>query len=338
MNKIDFSNIGFDYGVKPKIVLVCNPEFVNLFIAADCIGVAYTFSKNKNDEIVPIQMAFLFQNEEPAEKFFEILLDWIFRSNNDGDAVAIDFIENNKEGYTLSISPEVSRFVERTVPIKLKNKVSPTITILKHYKIIDNLGQNYLNFKTNYHKAEKIEISYKIATPSKIIKESKKYFTKKDFNFFKEDEIPANSMASGYRSTQDFSDFEEKKYPKPPVESIEEITIRRVSEMKYYLPLTFHKLQNLWLGDIQKKLSTNFDSDLIIQAICNLTIFERLKQIVNLSPDFTKNVYPTNILDYLLSNYESFNSYYPNDDFYSEEKIIKQIQNDKNELEIYLRK
>ena len=108
--------------------------------------------------------------------------------------------------------------------------------------------------------------------------------------------------------------------------------------MKSLLPLTYNKLNNLWLGEVQAKLNSKYDTEIIKQAICNLTIFERLKQINELSPDFTKSGYPTRILEYLLSTYESFDSFYPSDDFYTEELIIRQIQNDQKELETYLSK
>lgn len=39
-----------------------------------------------------------------------------------------------------------------------------------------------------------------------------------------------------------------------------------------------------------------------------------------------------------MTTYESFDSYYPEDGFYTEERITKQIQNDKKELETYLNK
>lgn len=338
MNKNDFSNIGFDYGLKPHFILVGDIEFSELFTKADCRGILYMFAQGERDELIPVQMAFIFQNEEPAEKFLDILLGWVEKSNNDGDAVSIDFIENNKGGYTLSISPEINRFVERMIPKNLKDKVNPIMMVQTHYKEIDTLGQNYLNFKANYKKVEKIAVGYIIGTSTKIVKQSKRYFTKKEFNFYKEDEIPANSVALGYRATQKLSDFDPKTLPKPPKETINEISQRRITELKSLLPLTYNRLKNLWLGDTQKRLAQIYPSEIIMQAICNLTIFERLKKIEDLSPDFTKSGYPNRILDYLIETYESFDSYYPPDEFYTDELIIRQIQNDKNELETYLSK
>jgi hypothetical protein len=334
----DFSNVGYDYGVKPIFMIIGDMEFSDLFKRAECIGMQYVFGKDSNDEIFPVQMAFLFKNEEPAKKFLDILLGWIDKSNDDGDAVSLDFIENNKGGYTIAISPEIHRLSERMIPKHLKNKVAPIIIVQTQFKEIDILGQNYLNFKANYKKVEKIAIGYAIGTTTKIEKQSEKYFTKKEFNFYKQDEIPTNSMAISYNATQELSSFDPKTLPKPQKETIVEISGRRISEMKSLLPLTYNKLTNLWLEEIQKKLSLQYDTEIIKQAICNLTIFERIKRINDLSSDLTKEGYNNRIFNYLLSTYESFDSYYPPDDFYSEELIIKQIQNDKKELENYLSK
>jgi hypothetical protein len=334
----DFSNIGFDYGVRPFYMLLGDLEFSDLFKKADCRGVLYMFGKEDNDEMFPVQIAFLFQNDEPAEKFLDILIGWVEKSNNDGDAVSIDFIENNKGGYTLAISPEIGRFIDRMIPKELKNKVSPIAMVQTQFKEIDVLGTNYLNFKSNYKKSNSIAIGYVIGSTNKITKQSKKYFIKKEFNFFKEDEIPQSSTALSYKATKEISDFDPKTLPKPPKESIEEIGERRTSEMKSLLPLTYNKLNNLWLGELQKKLSLKYDAEIIKQAICNLTIFERIKQIKDLPTDFTKTGYPNRILEYLISTYESFDSYYPSDEFYSEDRVRKQIQNDVKEFKTYLSK
>lgn len=336
MSEPDFSNIGYDYGIKPFFMLLGDMEFSELFTKAGCIGVLYIFGKSSQGEMYPVQLAFLFQNEDPAEKFMDIILGWVTKSNNDGDAVAIDFIENNKGGYTLSISPEINRFIERMLPKHLRDKVNPIIMLQSHFKEIDVLGQNYLNFKENYKKTEKIGVGYVIGTPTKIAKQSKRYFMKKEFNFFKENEIPSNSITSSYKATQEISTFNPKDIQKPPKDSIKEIADRRIVEMRELLPLTYTKLSDQWLGEVQKRLSSKYDPEIIKQAICNLTIFERLKLNLELGPDFTKSGYPTRILEYLLSTYESFDSYYPQDEFYSDEKIINQIENDNKELENYL--
>ena len=83
----------------------------------------------------------------------------------------------------------ISKILElKQVEANLKDKVNPIMMVQTHYKEIDTLGQNYLNYKANYKKIEKIAVGYIIGTPTKIVKQSKRYFTKKEFNFYKEDE------------------------------------------------------------------------------------------------------------------------------------------------------
>ena len=59
MNENDFSNIGFDYGVKPFFMLVGDIEFSDLFKKADCRGMLYIFEKSETEEMIPVQMAIL---------------------------------------------------------------------------------------------------------------------------------------------------------------------------------------------------------------------------------------------------------------------------------------
>lgn len=61
MNENDFSNIGFDYGIKPFFMLVGDIELSDLFKKADCRGILYMFAKDEKDKMIPVQMAFLFQ-------------------------------------------------------------------------------------------------------------------------------------------------------------------------------------------------------------------------------------------------------------------------------------
>lgn len=93
-NEINFTKVGHDFGVKPYYMLVGDMEFSDLFKKADCNGILYVFEENDSDEVVPVQMAFVFKNEKPAQRFLDILLSWIEGSGGDGDAVSISFIEN----------------------------------------------------------------------------------------------------------------------------------------------------------------------------------------------------------------------------------------------------
>jgi hypothetical protein len=133
--------------------------------------------------------------------------------------------------------------------------------------------------------------------------------------------------------------FDRENRPHPPIESKKEVSERRKKEIRNFFPVTYNKLNNQgWLMNLQQELNEKYENEIIVQAICNLILFERLKQEKDLSSDFTKAGYPMRILDYLISTYESFSSYFPTEDFFSIEKIEYQIRNDQRELNEYLKK
>lgn len=336
MNNIDFSNIGYDYGLKPNVMFLGDMEFTNLFLEAKCVGLAYLFEKDHSGE-KPFGISFMFLHEEPAANFFDILLSWVAKTNGDGDAVAMDFIERNDGGYTLAFSCEIRRFLERMTRKDLKDKISPIAVLQTQFKEVDQLGQNYQNFKANYKNTDGIKISYVIVKDMKIVKDCDKHFLKKEFNFFTEENIPTDSMSVAYRGIRGHSDFDAENLPKPPKENAEDLTARRSTEMDSFFPLTVNRLKNKWLFDLVDKLSKQYNIVEITQAICNLIVFERLKQTENLDGKFTEIGYPMDILEYLLATYESFDSYFPSDDFFTEERVIHQINNDRKELEKYLK-
>jgi hypothetical protein len=335
----DFSKIGYEYGIKPCMILIGDVDFANYFVEAKCLGMLYAFSIDDDNNHIPVQLAFVFQNEEPAKKFLDCLMNWIERSNNDGDAVSIEFIENNKGGYTVAISPEMNRFTERNTPAHLKDRISPIMMIQTQFKEIDSVSPSYQAFKTNWKKAGKIAVGYVIGNPNKIEKQSDKYFIKTEFNFHEKGNIHQNSSAEIYDFIQKDKAFDKKNRPKPPKETMEQISERRNSEIKNFFPVTYNKLNNQgWLGDLVQELNKKYEKDIIIQAICNLILFKRLKKEKDLSADFTKTGYPINILDYLISTFESFSSYFPTDDFFVLERIENQIKNDQHQLNEYFKK
>jgi len=337
-SKINFSKIGFDYGLKPHLMLIGDPEFAVLFKKAKCIALQYFFKEDEKGVKIPDTLAFVFENEKPADDFFGILIDWIEKSNGNTDAVALDFVETNEGGYALGITPDMELFIDRIVPKTHKAKVSPVAVLSTQFKEIPVLGENYENFKNNLKNADEVKVSYAIVKGGKFVNEGKRSFTKKNFNFYKEDLIPENSSMMSYYAVKNKSGFVNKSEHNRNRPDDSDLRNRRVSEMKSYLPLTFNRIKNKWLEENIQKLEEEYENTQILQAICNLTIFERIKLAQDVRDDFTGHGYPNNILDYLLFTFESFDSYYPPDDFYSQERIICQIENDQNELAQYFNK
>lgn len=333
MSKISsFGEIGFDFGVKPKYIVVGDTQFGDFFQDAKCIGLAYLVSE-ANTRNIPIGLHFLFENEKPAKKYFDCLLEWVEKSGEDGEAVDLAFIERKDGGYTLAISQEYSRLLRSIVPKYLINKIDALFMTLTQYKRLEQKSDNYVNFKENYTRSEKISISYSILKDQKIIKQSEVYFTKKVFSFYHEEldkEIPA---VQSYIRIRNNEHFDKNDFPSPPKQSKEEISERRTKEMKELLPFTMNRLSNLWLTELVKELGTEHDKELVYQAICNLTVFERIKQLEDIDLNgFLSEGGSLRILEYLVSTYESFDSFYPDENFYSKERVLNQMKRDQKEL------
>lgn len=336
---MNYSNAGYDYGVNPFMILLGDMEFSDLFLKAECVGILYISGMDEAHEMTPVEIAFLFLNEKQAEELFECLLGWIEKSNGDGDAVAIGFIENIKGGYNVAISPEIEHLIDRLTPDNFKNRITPIAVAQTHYKKIDNIGGNYLTFKNNLHKAAKVRIGYAVGNPKDInnIKQGRKSFFKTKFCFAVEND--RSELSKGYSiAVASKKKFNPKALSKGPSDSRHNISKRRIKRIQEFLPITYSKLTNKWLELIQTKLSSKYDLDLVMQAICNITMFERIKSTRELTLDFAKPGFATDILAYLTTSYESFDSYYPADSFYTEERVVKQIENDKRELETFLNK
>ncbi|OYQ75477.1 hypothetical protein B9T12_04875 [Wohlfahrtiimonas chitiniclastica] len=330
ITKQDNQMIGFDFGIKPNFMVVGDIKFSELFKQAECLGLAYVFEQI-NDNIRPVQIVFQFKNKEPADKVMATFMDWVSRSNDDGDAVDLTFIEKKDGSYGFSIGPELNRLIERIVPRDLLKKINPLVYVNTYFKHMTVQSDNYINFKENIKNTEEIVIRSVVGDPNLEGNWGKDFFKKKVFSFVKEGEIPQDSNVITYG----MKDTKVDKKKMLPRYSKEQISERRISELRTLMPITFHKIQNLWLSSLVDELIGTYDEILIKQAICNLTVEERMKK--DCTSDSSFLISEINRLQYLVSTYESFVSYYPDDDFYTIEKIKEQISNDQKVLEDYLK-
>lgn len=320
---------GFDFGIKPNYMIVGDIEFPVLFQQAECLGIAYIFEKI-NNKLLPVQIAFQFKNKEPADKVMSIFMNWVSRSNNDGDAVDLTFIEKKDGTYAVAISPEQNRLIQRLVPKDLLKRVNPLLTVMTHFKQMQTQSKNYFNFKENIKDIEKIAVGYVVGDPNQKDNWGKEFFKKKVFSFVKEGEIPQGSNAISY-GAKGTKLGKEKTLPK---DSIEQISERRITEIRTLMPITLHKIQNLWLSDLVGKLMEAYNDIVIKQAICNLIVEARIKK--DTVSDQPIKVGEIERLQFLISTYESFDSYYPDDNFFTIEKIKEQINKDQKTLADYL--
>jgi hypothetical protein len=261
-----FSEMGYDYGVKPYFLVIGDVEFADFFQKAKCLGLLYIFDNPNFSKAQPTEISFLFENEVPADKFMNCLSNWVENSENNGNAVSMEFIEKKNGDYVLAISPEIKILEERLIPKHFENKVSPVFMIQVQFKEVPK-GRFFELFKQKYISNAKIKISYCIGSIDEIKKRGNRSFTKNSFQFYDENDIPSSSSAIAYNSIKSTEGKASTNLPKPPRESILEIENRRKKELKTYFPITISKLQkSKWLVDIQTNLLKRYEESLIHQA------------------------------------------------------------------------
>jgi hypothetical protein len=328
---------GYDMGVKPRMIIVGDMEFANHYHSAVCIGIGYIFKKAPDQTMIPVEMGFMCIKENEADKFLDSLLSWVENSGGDGEAVAIEFIEQNNGDYVVSISPEQMRLIKRTVPKNLQNKVDPIMMIIAQGKGGIKISKNYLDFKNGYKEGKRIVVRYYIVENNQITKASEKYFVKTTFKFYKQSEIPPDSISRAlFSKNKSLKGLKPQKLLNP---SIKQIADNRIQNLKTFFPILHTKFFNDgWLKNLFEQFKNAYSESEFLQAVCNLVLLERLKKD---NPDNINIEEPgldMRILLHLTKTYESFSSYTPTETYFTKESLAKQLSLNKNYLSEYLSK
>lgn len=333
--KSEVSQTGFDYGTKPFMMLVADTEFSSNFDKAECVGLAYGADKSQQ----PAELAFNFVNEAPAKLFFDSLMAWVEKSDMNGNAVDLEFIERLDGGYTLTIAPNADLFIKRMVPSHLSCDITPIQMIMSQFKTMGMRSKFYEHFRDNYLEGRLINVAYYITTAdNKLVKKGEQSFKKSSFAFLQEGNIPVGSASFAFNAVQD-KDFklEDHKSRQQSSSMHEELTNRREAQLQRYFPVTLNKVKGGWLQKAFVNLERKFTRLQITQAICNLILHERLKRESHYNK-FTGFGHTGKIIEYLSQNFESFDSFFPDDNFFKSALIRNQIEQDTSELNFFLKR
>lgn len=318
-------NFGMDYGIRPKMMLLSDIGFQDDLRQAKFTGFMYIFCKDVQGEFIPTEVGFRFEDEEHAEKFFDSLIAWWENSDGDSKAVSIEFTEMTDGDYAVTVAPDTEMFIKRMIPEHLNARVDPLAMIAsRSLPIVDQSG-NFKQFKEKYIEGRRIIVRYFIADPSGGLRPSEKYFIKKEFTFHQEDSLPKDSNAY---MTLKGSKKDVKKRPPIPADH-PGLLNQRLKDLKYFFPVLLDKLEaDNWLADVIATINKSYGEAQIKQAICNLALLERLKKLENQPIDVNKSGYDLDIITYLAETFESFDSYFPEDSYFTKQVIEKQIRAD----------
>ena len=306
-------------------MLVSDIGFQEELRQAEFTGFMYVFCGDLKDELIPSEVGFRFENEEHAEKFFDSLMLWWENSGYDSKAISIEFVEMKDRGYAVVVAPDTEMFIKRMIPEHLINRVDPLAMVAsRSLRIIDQSG-NFKQFKEKYVEGRRIVVRYFIPDAGGGLRPSEKYFVKTEFTFHKEDTLPKGTNA--YLNLKG-SKKDVRKRPPIPADH-PELQKHRLENLIYFFPVLVDKLDaDKWLADVIDVINKSYTEAQIKQAICNLTLLERLKKIDDQPIDVNKPGYDLDIITYLAETFESFDSYFPEDSYFTKQVIEKQILSD----------
>lgn len=329
---------GMDYGVKPRMMLVADMSFAEHFQKGRCFAVMYVHCPDSMGNEITTELGFHFEIEEYADKFMDSLMHWVVDSGDDGDAVELEFIEQLNGEYILAIAPNVERFLKRMVPPMIEDRIDPLFTMITQGKGGMTIGKNYEAFKKQYVKGRRVPVRTFIGKEGKVERASERYFVKTEFKFSKEGELPHDSLGHGLLSKKD-KPFNPKNFKRKHPANMEIIEERRMEELRHFYPLLMDKIEKKgWLSEVIGSIPPHIKRPEVLQAICNIITMERLKQSNPYEVKTDGPGHDMNLLQHLLKTVESFDSYFPPDEFFTKALLKKQAKLDKQYLTAYLQK
>lgn len=303
---------GFDYGRKINVPILGNIKVKeNAFkMLQEFEGLGYITTED-NKKILGI----LFNTKYAAEIGYKVFKEEI----NNEEIFEFNFIDHsNDNGYTF-ILKELEKIDENIISSYSKKLIQPLFMTLIHSKELPNRSEEYLSFKDlNKNKTCEIKFLYKDNFGIKMLNTPS--ITKSKINYYKEDEIPEDSaLFYHYYKIK----LEEKKFQE------EDIQVIRIENIKYFFPITYEKIESENFLNDKIKLLKKHDNSIVLQAICNIILKYRLEKI---GVKLTKSS-QLEVVEYLEKEFENFESLYPDEDYFTLNKIEKQILGDKNSIE-----
>jgi hypothetical protein len=322
--------IGFDYGLKPRFMVIGDFEYPNLIHEAKPVAMGYGILPYFGLLVDPLFVSIMFENEDKGRECFKHFKNWA-EGSNDGDAVSLSFIETKKGGYAVCVYPESRLLIDRCVPKYLQDEVSQLIMTATSFPLtVDKISSHYLFFKT---KSEgKAFVFCGASRTGELFLESA--IIKRTVGFFDENEIPEHAHESAYLhrdSIRKGKNYHHKK--SPPKEPPESVYKRRWKRLRTFLPITIEKLNYLNKFETSKAvlLSKGFASWQVLQAACNIVVSKRMCNKAHFE-GLEKKSAQVDILEFLLNTFEKPNDDFPSEETFSEKTLRDQIIADSNEL------
>ena len=112
--------VGYDYGTKPKVMIVGDVEFPSL-LGDKFLALAYAVEPQFRALVNAAMLVLVFENEATGRKCFARSKGWCEASGS-GDAVALGFVELGSDEYVMCVYPEHERLLPAGLELNALDK------------------------------------------------------------------------------------------------------------------------------------------------------------------------------------------------------------------------
>lgn len=274
---------GFDYGIRPSVASIFNPEYLNLWSRAKSIAMVYTiipqFGVRPNLPLAGIA----FEEFDVAKDFFSLLKSWM-EPPCDESAVDIYFIEDmKKKVYFLIMGVNSKQLLLRTFGIDA-DKDYMDCGIVAYICKKFPLSKFYQGFKEIADGKEILVCPIKADPKIKELCETgKSYqmnyveidgelgFIKNDIRFLDKEKLIPNSPEYFIARLDERKEQPKQPTPQLPISQPNEVNIQRGNQLKRFFPVTLARLHhNKSFNEAKESLMNRYVDWQITQAACNL--------------------------------------------------------------------
>lgn len=294
--------IGCDYGVKPRVIIMGNIEFLEM-LRSSLLALGYgrlpTFKLLVNAPF----LGMAFNDDEVARRCFSIFKSWADASE-DGDALSLSFIELEDGENGFCVYPETDRLVRRMVPERQRDEIEPLVFSAGYLKVFPaGRSSGYVFFRAATENSP--FVLFPVAGSGALMEFA---FVKREVRFFKESEIREDSVEGSLLAARR-GKLEDAPRPRPVVAQMtrSDVAARRRRQLSRFFPVTLERLHldADFISTCRAFQARGYMQWQVEQAACTLILRHRVPDLFCKSQTEDKAEPSTlEILDYLLSNQE----------------------------------
>jgi len=327
---------GYDYGTRPKVMVVGDGEFPNL-LRQSLTALGYGTVPHFDVLVDAPLLAMMFDDEHVGNECFAHFKRWTGDSH-DGDAVGIGFIEFENGEYGMCVFQERERLISRCLSERVRAEVDPLLMLTGHLKVFEHQSDHYRWFK------QAVKSSPCVIAPatSEGVILFDCAFWKREMSFYHEHEVPEQSIEAVLLQSRNTDGATEINHPIPPElrPKAEDLNRHRQAQLKRFFPVTLELLHfSPQLRQIKRALvDEGYQEWQVMQAACNIALQHRL-----LSPENTNGIgsheedgsLKMQIIDLLLDHAEDLSVTLPLASL-SKTQLLGQIRADSYDLLHYI--